>query len=78
MKVLLYSLFLTFFMTSCLESSSHRSVGGNSVDNILGAGGDGSGNGVTNGDGGISGDSNTVVAKVELRHLIEPLSLIHI
>ncbi len=63
---------LLICLASCVEAPQTRAPGSevNSINS--GSGGSGGGNGLTNDDGTLDGDGEIVIAKVELRHLIEP------
>ena len=72
-RTIVLIIFTTLFLTSCFEAAKNTrqfSLSGSS-DNSIG-GGSGGGDGATNTGDGISGEDGDVIAKVELRHLIEP------
>lgn len=70
---LILTLFSAILLTSCMDAAQNGRVG-NSTDNSSGGGAvaPGSGDNITNTDGSIGGDSENPIAKVEIRHLIEP------
>lgn len=71
-KAIAHFLILSLLMTSCFEAASNRQLNGSGSNEVVDGNNNGNGNGFNNDDGGIGGDGNTVIAKVELRHLIEP------
>lgn len=64
-------IFISLLIVSCLEAPMTRQAATSSQGVGSGAG-NGNGNNFTGGDDDLSGDGNTVIAKVEVRHLIEP------
>lgn len=70
-KILIF-LFL-FALTACFEAADNpRTFSDDAGLNGSGNPGDVNGDGVTNTDGSVGGDGETTIAKVEIRHLIEP------
>lgn len=64
---------LLFALTACFEAANNpRNLSSNNEFIVDPNGGSGGGDGVTNTDGGVTGDGNETIAKVEVRHLIEP------
>jgi len=69
-KIILFTLLLA--LSACFEAANTpREISGNS-DEISGNDNGGGGNGAVGGDGSVGGDSEATIAKVEIRHLIEP------
>jgi hypothetical protein len=70
---LILTLFTAILLTSCMDAAQNGRVG-NKTDNSSGGGTNapGDGDNITNTDGSIGGDSENPIAKIEIRHLIEP------
>ncbi|MBT4793058.1 MAG: hypothetical protein HON90_15905, partial [Halobacteriovoraceae bacterium] len=71
MNKLIKYLFLFVLATSCIFEAPQNTLKDESYNGIS-AGGEGNGNGLTNGNGSLTGEDGEKIAKVELRHLIEP------
>jgi hypothetical protein len=68
-----FTIFIMLFaLTACFQAAqTPRQL--NQVDGVnSGDQGDGDGNGITGTDGSVNGDGDVTIAKVEIRHLIEP------
>lgn len=68
----LWVILIFSILVSCVESTQTRTATTGSSNVTGGTGGTDSGNNLTGEDDGIDGDEDAVIAKVELRHLIEP------
>lgn len=75
-RILTILLILCFGLTSCFEPAQNGRTTTDAQDvtggGAVGGGGSGSGDGVTNTDGTVGGEDDDIIAKVEIRHLIEP------
>lgn len=66
-------LILLFLLTSCMEAATTRALDNQTNNTTNPSAGNGNGgNTATPGSGGIGNETKEIVAKVELRHLIEP------
>lgn len=72
---LVLALISSVILTSCMEAAQNGRVGNTSGSSSTGGGagtGSGGDNSFTNTDGSVGGDAENPIAKVEIRHLIEP------